>query len=108
MRTRFFARKKPNEIVRRCRKCGIRDTDIPFLVMRDTKSGRYYKHCLCVACYGDRRQELRRKWYLEHREHSIRCALKWNREHRERYNSRRRKQAELARRKETCSYAGNN
>ena len=104
MKTRIFLYANTDDIVRRCRHCGIRDTDIPFLVMRDTKSGRYYKHCICRACHREIASDRRREWYLKNREKSIQAAYEWNIDNREHYNRLRRERAAKARNMSIASY----
>jgi hypothetical protein len=88
---RRFEKRGSDDIIRRCRCCGTTDNDIPFLVQKDSKSGRYYKHCICQACYAENRTENRIRYYLDNRDEQIASARAWNVENRDRYNERRRK-----------------
>lgn len=89
--TRRFEKRKSQDIVRRCRECGITDNDIPFLVQKNYKNGKFYKHCVCQACYSDRSTERRKAYYNKHRDEQIKQARQWNVDNKERYNARRRK-----------------
>ena len=89
--TRRFEKRKPDDIVRRCKHCGITDNDIPFLVQKDTRSGKFYKRCICKACYADVSSLRRVAYYNKHRDKLIADARTWNVENKDRYNRRRRK-----------------
>jgi hypothetical protein len=91
--TRRLELRKKDDIVRRCRHCGITNDDIPFLVQKDTKSGRFYTHSVCRACWEEERKEYRSGHYMVNRVREIEVARRWNVENRERYNERRRKPA---------------
>jgi hypothetical protein len=89
--TRRYEKRRHDDIVRRCRCCCITNNDMPFLVQRDSKTGKFYTHSLCRACETDIKTTRRREYYNAHQEQQIKEARKWNVENRERYNARRRK-----------------
>ena len=89
--TRRFERRKQDDIVRFCKHCKITNDDIPFLVQKNFKNGKFYIHSVCKACYNDNTIERRSIYYNENKETEIDNARKWNEENRERYNKRRRK-----------------
>ena len=91
MKTRRFEKRKPNDIVRYCKHCRITNDDIPFLVQKSSKNGKFYINSLCRPCYDATKSLRRMKYYLENREKEIKKAKEWNVENRERYNKNRRK-----------------
>lgn len=91
MTTRRFEKRRKNDIVRRCILCRITDDLIEFLIQKDSKNGKFYKRCLCKACYEYKRSKTRREYYYKHRRKQINAARKWNVDNKDRYNRRRRK-----------------
>ena len=96
-KTRYFRLARPNEIIRRCRKCGEKNSILPFLVMKDTKNKHYYMHSVCSICYKAESQIRRINYYQKYRKREIAKSMLWNRVHRVHYNLRRRKNAERKR-----------
>lgn len=90
MKTRCYEKRKPEDIVRRCIKCGITDNDIAFLVQKCNRSKKYFKHSICKVCYLEIQKERRRKYYLKNKEKEILKSSKWNKKNKEAYNKRRR------------------
>jgi len=89
--TRRFEKRKPNDIVRFCRCCGTNNNKFPFLVQKNYKNGKFYKHSICKPCYEEETSINRIAYYNKNREKQIADAKKWNVDNRDRYNRRRRK-----------------
>lgn len=76
-------------VIRRCNVCDITSDLIDFWKSKDSKSGRYYTHNICVVCRREYNYSV--KYNKVSKEEFCKAAKKWNVDNRERYNKRRRK-----------------
>ena len=80
----------PKDIIRICRICRCRSDEVPFILMRDTRTGRKYVHNICRPCRIEENRKSRLKRLAKDPKHDIRQAAAWNRANKDRYNKRRR------------------
>ena len=67
------------DVVRRCRVCGCRSDEVKFVIMKDSKTGRFYMHNICRPCRIEENAQSRDRRKERDPKHDSRTTMEWRR-----------------------------